>query len=229
MGGGAGGHYYTRLVHLGALVHGKAWLRSTGATAEATQAEEAMAALTALLDAHWSDQIGAYRARSNSADGAPGKDPDIAIVLGVLHAGLPQGAHSVSDPKVLATLRLIEMTFAASLAINRERGTGDAPALGRFPGDVYYGGGAWYVATLAAAEFCFRLGGDDKKSAAALLTRGDGFLATVRRFTPSSGALSEQFDRETGKQTSAKNLAWSYAAFITACRARACAVERLGV
>ena len=24
-----GGHYYTRLVHLGALMHGKAWLRST--------------------------------------------------------------------------------------------------------------------------------------------------------------------------------------------------------
>ncbi len=190
--------------------------------------------LTALLDAHWSDQLGGYRARSDSPDGAAGKDPDIAIVLGVLHAGLPQGPHSVSDPKVLATLRLIERTFAASLAINRERGPGDAPALGRFPGDVYYGGGAWYVATLAAAELCFRLAagtfsGEDGKSAAALLARGDGFLATVRRFTPSSGALSEQFDRETGKQTSAKNLAWSYAAFITACRARACAVERLGV
>lgn len=223
-----GGHYYTRLVHLGALLHGMAWL----AGADAAKAEEAIAVLTAALDAHWSDRIGAYKARSDSSDGAPGKDPDIAIVLGVLHADLPQGAHSVGDPKVVATLDLVHATFAASLAINRRADMTEAPALGRFPGDVYYGGGAWYVATLAAAEFCFKYAarlasGCDKQSAGVLLARGDGYLATVRRFTPSSGELSEQFDRETGTQTSAKNLAWSYAAFITACSARRRAVERL--
>ena len=46
------------------------------------------------------------------------------------------------------------------------------------------------------------------------------FLATVRAFTPEDHALSEQFDRDTGWQTSAKNLTWSYAAFITAVSAR---------
>jgi len=224
----AGGHYYTCLVNLGALVHGKTWLPA----ADAALAEEASGPLTASLDAHWSDRIAAYRARSDSPDGIPGKDPDIAIVLGVLHADLPRGAHCVADPKVLATLDLIESTFAASLAINRQAGVAEAPALGRFAGDVYYGGGAWYVATLGAAEFCFRLAdrtacAGDAGAAEALIERGDAFFDTVRRFTPASGELSEQFDRETGAQTSARNLAWSYAAFITACRARHRVRQRL--
>jgi glucoamylase len=42
----------------------------------------------------------------------------------------------------------------------------------------------------------------------------------VQAFTPADGALSEQFDRATGAQTSARHLGWSYAGFITAVRAR---------
>jgi glucoamylase len=53
-----------------------------------------------------------------------------------------------------------------------------------------------------------------------LLARGDAFLQTVRRFTPPSGDLSEQFDQKTGVQTSARHLAWSYAAFISCIAAR---------
>ncbi len=222
-----GGHYYTRLVHLGALVDGVGWLQSNGATADAARAEEAVGPLAAALDAHWCDRISAYRARLDSPDGATGRDPDISVILAVLHADLPRGAHAIADPRVRATLRLTERIFADSLVINRQMNDADAPALGRFPADVYFGGGAWYVATLAAAEFYFRLAAGGAPDAAALIARGDAFLATVRRFTPASGELAEQFDRETGVQTSAGNLAWSYAAFITACRARARAVERL--
>lgn len=54
----------------------------------------------------------------------------------------------------------------------------------------------------------------------AFVKRGDAFMATMRDFTPASGELSEQFDPSSGRQKSAKNLAWSYAAFITACDAR---------
>jgi glucoamylase len=45
-------------------------------------------------------------------------------------------------------------------------------------------------------------------------------MATVRAYTPASGELSEQFDQDTGAQTSAKSLAWSHAAFITAAASR---------
>jgi glucoamylase len=51
-------------------------------------------------------------------------------------------------------------------------------------------------------------------------TKGEAYLATVRAFTPASGELSEQFDQRTGAQTSAKQLAWSYAAFISCLTAR---------
>jgi glucoamylase len=53
-----------------------------------------------------------------------------------------------------------------------------------------------------------------------LIQRGDAFLETVRAFTPPSGDMSEQFDQNTGAQTSAKHLAWSYAAFISCVAAR---------
>jgi glucoamylase len=45
-------------------------------------------------------------------------------------------------------------------------------------------------------------------------------MATVRRYSPANGELSEQFDQKTGEQRSAKHLTWSYAAFVTAVCAR---------
>jgi glucoamylase len=72
---------------------------------------------------------------------------------------------------------------------------------------------------LAAAEFCFRAVGGGA-GARAQLERGDAFLETVRSFTPPSGDLSEQFDQNTGAQSSARQLAWSYAAFISCIAAR---------
>jgi glucoamylase len=51
----------------------------------------------------------------------------------------------------------------------------------------------------------------------------------VRAYTPASGDLSEQFDQRTGEQTSAKHLAWSYAAFISCERMRRAAAASFGV
>jgi glucoamylase len=99
--------------------------------------------------------------------------------------------------------------FSSSYAINRDRP--DAPAMGRYAGDTYYAGGAYYFSTFAAAEFCYRAG--DR-------VRGDGFLETVRRFAPVDGVLSEQFDQNSGAQASAKDLAWSHAAFLTCISSR---------
>ncbi len=59
----------------------------------------------------------------------------------------------------------------------------------------------------------------------ALLERGDQFMATVAAFTPASGDLSEQFDQNTGVQTSAKSLTWSHAAFISAAARRKAALR----
>jgi glucoamylase len=118
-----------------------------------------------------------------------------------------------------ATLARLEALFDGAYPINRQRTADRGPAMGRYAGDVYYSGGAYYFSTLGAAEFCFRAAAASG-DARSWVARGDAYLATVRRFTPPSGELSEQFDQSTGAQTSARHLAWSYAAFISTLSAR---------
>lgn len=45
-------------------------------------------------------------------------------------------------------------------------------------------------------------------------------MAIVQKYTPSSGALAEQFSKSNGTPLSAVDLTWSYAAFITAANRR---------
>lgn len=118
-----------------------------------------------------------------------------------------------------ATLERLEALFDAAYAINRGRPGERGPAMGRYAGDVYYSGGAYFFSTLGAAEFCFRAarGAGD---AAAWIHRGDAYLRTVQAHVPASGAMSEQFDQNTGAQNSARELAWSYAGFISCVHAR---------
>ena len=147
------------------------------------------------------------------------EDLDIAMILGVIHAGGDGPAHTVHDPRLHAVLDELDAAFTKAYPINQQRAADRGPALGRYIGDVYYDGGAWYVATLAAAEFCFRAA-KGAKDARSWIERGDAYLRTARAFTPESGEMSEQFDQVTGEQKSAKHLAWSYAALISCVAAR---------
>ncbi|EAW10464.1 putative glucoamylase/glucan 1,4-alpha-glucosidase [Aspergillus clavatus NRRL 1] len=55
---------------------------------------------------------------------------------------------------------------------------------------------------------------------AAVKVYADGFLRIIQKYTPSTGALAEQFSRSDGSPLSALDLTWSYAALLTAHRAR---------
>lgn len=44
----------------------------------------------------------------------------------------------------------------------------------------------------------------------------DGFMSVVQKYTPSNGALAEQFSKDNGSPLSAADLTWSYAALLTA-------------
>ncbi len=238
-----------------ALVRGAARLEEAGDAARARACRSAADELVPSLDSFWSARDGYYRSRTGVAGGVPEKALDISVILGVLHAGRKEGTHSVLDPKAQATLAALEELFDAEYPINRKRPPERGPAMGRYANDAYYGGNPWYLATLAAAEFYFRLAIALKSGAemlatsenerfrrrliaadgargnsdfaAAALERGDTFMRTVQAYTPASGDLSEQFDRTTGAQTSAKHLAWSYAAFITAAASRRRAVQAI--
>ena len=151
----------------------------------------------------------------------------MSVVFAVIHSREDGPRHGLRDPRVLATLAQLEALFARDYPINHDRPAERAPALGRYSGDVYFSGGAYYFSTLAAAEFHYRLAAVSLADQAQInRLKGDAFLETVRAFTPENGELSEQFDRSTGRQTSAKNLAWSHAALITAVAARRAVHQR---
>lgn len=213
-----GRHYYTLRVSAAALREGAGWLAARGEPQAASACAETATRILAELDAFWLPAEGHYRSRVLASGERSAKELDISVILAPLHAGAAAGAHSVDDPRIHATLARLEALFDAAYPINRERGPACGPAMGRYAGDAYYSGGAYYFSTLGAAELCFRAGA--RGDVRAWRARGDAFLETVRRYTPPSGELSEQFDRRTGAQTSAKRLAWSYAGFITCIAAR---------
>jgi glucoamylase len=215
-----GHHYYTLRVAAAALEEGAHWLETDGdghtdGHSDALEAQLCRAdakAILKMLDDYWLPEAGYYRSRVLESTTPSTKELDIAVIFAAIHAGGGQhNTHSVHDPRMHATLARLESLFDADYGINRERPASRGPAMGRYRGDVYYSGGAYYFSTLAAAEFCFRAG---------LVARGDAFLETVRAYTPPSGDMSEQFDQKTGAQTSARHLAWSYAAFISCVNAR---------
>jgi glucoamylase len=196
-------HAYTLRVSAAALEKGGAWLAARSKPREAERCRAEAAAIETLLDDFWMEERAHILSRKVEG-GAPDKLLDIAVILASNHAG-------VVGERYAATLKRLEALFGATYAINRDCPPTRAPALGRYANDKYYSGGAYYFATLGAAEFCYRTGDHAK---------GDAYLETVRAFTPESGDLSEQFDQTTGAQTSARHLAWSYAAFLTAIAAR---------
>ncbi|KWT83609.1 MULTISPECIES: glycoside hydrolase family 15 protein [unclassified Variovorax] len=231
----SGHHYYTLRVSAAALDEGAAWLQGLGDTAQAQRCREESQAVLGLLDGYWVDEAvgegpverdatqGYYRSRVLADDRPSPKALDIAVILSAIH-GLGTGAaHGPADPRMQATLARLEALFDAAYPINHGRSEGRGPAMGRYAGDVYCSGGAYYFSTLGAAEFCFRAAaaaGNDARHRSHWTGRGDAYLATVRAYTPASGDLSEQFDQRSGAQTSAKQLAWSHAAFISCVSAR---------
>lgn len=220
-----GHHYYTLRVSGAALAEGAAWLEGLGDTALAQRCREESRAVLRLLDDYWVDgrdgaAHGYYRSRA-LVDGRPGpKTLDIAVILSAIHSLGTETAHGPADPRMQATLVRLDALFDAAYPINHGRGAGHGAAMGRYAGDVYYSGGAYYFSTLGAAEFCFRAAAAMGGNARHWFERGDAYLATVRAYTPAGGDLSEQFDQSSGAQTSAKQLAWSHAAFISCVSAR---------
>lgn len=214
-------HYYTCLVQFAALRKGAEWAERNGETIHAARLRAAATQMADQLGDFWSADAGHFLSRIlPSAEQTP-KALDFAIILGVLHAGLTDGPHSIADDRVLQTLNRLEDLFAAEYALNRD--TGAALAIGRYTGDSYFSGGAYFFCTFGAAEFYYKLA--VAKADAGLIAKGDAIMEMARRSIPPSGEISEQFDQTTGAQTSAKSLTWSYASFLTAWDARKHALE----
>ncbi|HMH29142.1 MAG TPA: glycoside hydrolase family 15 protein [Steroidobacteraceae bacterium] len=212
-------HYYTLRASARALEAGADWFERRGERADATACRSDTKAILEILDGFWREDLQFYKSRILESQAPTAKELDISVIFAAIHAGGDSATHSVRDPRMHATLARLEALFDTEYAINRNRGAARGTAMGRYAGDVYYSGGAYYFSTLAAAEFCFRAAAQSP-AMKQLTERGDAFLETIRAYTPASGELSEQFDQHTGAQRSAQQLAWSYAAFITCTHAR---------
>ena len=145
-------HYYTLRVRL------RRWSRAQfgwrhGARQRGAGAAAAPTAIGQQLDGYWlEDRVTtgrAYWKRQRSA-----KELDIAVIFAAIHAGgrtapipcrIPHACHA---GKIGGVVRC--------RISDQPRRPPRGPAMGRYAGDVYYSGGAYYFSTLAAAEFCFR-------------------------------------------------------------------------
>ena len=82
----------------------------------------------------------------------------------------------------------------------------------------------FYRTLLPAYRDSIHLGAVDAEVQAAAIQRlksvGDEYLEVVRVHADADGALSEQFDGVTGFERGARDLTWSYGAFLQAVRAR---------
>ncbi len=217
-------HYYTALVQFAALAKGTRWAEAEISLNCAEHFREKALGLAELLQQFWFEKGGFIRSRLPHDGVESEKALDFAVILGVLHAGIEGGPHSVEDPQVRATMARLEELFGREYALNRGRTSG--LVFGRYKGDSYMSGGAYYFSTFGAAEYYYRLAAAAPSEAPALIAKGDAILSRTREFIPASGDLSEQFDHTTGEQTSAQDLSWSYACLITAWDARQAALAK---
>lgn len=85
---------------------------------------------------------------------------DVSVILAMIYFG-PTSKWSVSQSYVLATAHRLEQVFTEIYPINKHFAD-MAPAIGRYPEDVYDGNGfsgghPWYLATFGMAEFYCQL------------------------------------------------------------------------
>src|SRR5262249_50433910 len=148
-------HYYTLCVSAAALREGAEWLDSNGENELAGSYRREAQVIHRMLDGYWLPEAGHYRSRVLTTGARSAKELDIAVILAAIHALGDSSTHTARDPRMHATLDRLESLFEAAYPINRNRPVHRGPALGRYAGDVYFSGGAYYFSTLGAAELCF--------------------------------------------------------------------------
>jgi glucoamylase len=159
-------------------------------------------ATAALLRQQWADPGSASRYPINAADAAQGLGPVLGRYPGDSYDG-DQNAPAQGHPWALATANFAELYYRVAARVQQ---TGQVPAS---PLAAAYLGQAGVGAGTAPGD-----------AATSLRAAGDQMLQAIV-YHSDHLELSEQFDAETGYEKSVRNLTWSYAAFLSALRARA--------
>ena len=158
-------------------------------------------ATAALLRAQWADPSSRYFYPVNGTDAADGIGPMLGRYPGDVYDG-DTDAQVGDHPWALTTANFAELYYRLAARISSSR---------TVPADPL------------AAPFLAQLGltasSAPLDAATALRSAGDAMLQAIV-YHSDHLELSEQFDATTGFEKSVSNLSWSYAAFLSASRAR---------
>lgn len=143
----------------------------------------------------------------NNASDIPG------VAVGRYPEDVYDGYHkSLGNPWYLCTSAAAELMYAADDSIRKKKNITITKTSEQFYQQ--------FLPT-ASADTVFSAGDKEYETILrGMRAHGDEFLATVRHFAQTNGSLSEQYNRDTGKPQGARDLTWSYGAFISAVQQR---------
>ncbi|MBI3554444.1 MAG: hypothetical protein HY077_18260 [Elusimicrobia bacterium] len=140
---------------------------------------------------------------------------------GVAIGRYPEDRYFGGNPWVLSTNAFAELHYkAASEYLRRGALTIESASLAFFQ-DIVADTPLKAPTTVRAGEPLF------DRVVAGLREGGDSYLRVVRAHANPDGSLSEQIDKDSGYMTSARDLTWNYASFLSALRARRAVVAAL--
>ncbi|KAI9893350.1 MAG: Glucoamylase, intracellular sporulation-specific [Vezdaea aestivalis] len=155
------------------------------------------------------------RFKINASPGRKAKALE-GVVIGRYPEDIYDGdGFSGGNPWFLCTIAVSEVLFKAATRF-RDQGRLTVTESGVRFWKALTGSDVKGEVTGSALENCTR----------ALVAAGDSFLAAMRRYVDNEGGMSEQIDGKSGAQTGARDLTWSYSAFLSAIDARNAALGK---
>ena len=214
-----GQHFFTKMAQRAALLKGaKLADQLNDAHAAAFYRKTAANISAALLDHR--DPRGYIVPTIHYVGGDKNKSSglDISVIIASIYFSLDDGFFSPNDQLIVNTANKIQQSFAQIYSINRDTPQ-MAPAIGRYPEDIYDGasfgeGNPWFLATSTMAEYYYRLSLKPSKASNDFKKQSLRFLDRIIYHSGYNGEMSEQYNRSNGYQQGANNLTWSYASYI---------------
>ncbi len=163
-----GSHFYTLMTVRASLEMGASFAQKQNDPSAGSFYLQQSTAIGELLENHWIPSKGLIAPTLNYQGGLSGKtaDLDISVLLAALHVGDVSNTFSILDPRIaassLALLKRMDQIYPINRVKKDKYGLSLAPAVGRYPEDVYdgvgfSGGNPWFLATLAYAEWLSRI------------------------------------------------------------------------
>lgn len=209
-----GMHFYTLLSQHTALQEGAKLARELGDGAAADFYQMESSKIGSMIKKDFQDSQVGLKTTIGLVNGGLGykhSNLDVAPLLALLHNSPYQRLFSLQSPSVKRYIKTLTETFKNLYPINKtfpDLGVG----IGRYPEDRYDGyhttgaGNPWFLSTLALGEYYCQTGAMDKTE-----------LQVKRALFHSDrqGAMSEQFNQNTGHMQGARELTWSHNSFMT--------------